>query len=198
MRGKGIARGIAAVLVVAAAAVAYAETHEPEPKVEPAAQHAHAVQHAHAAHASAELAGAHGAHVSTEVREPGAAAPEMTVYLTPTCGCCGAGVDHVKEHGFTVNLVYQDDLSDVRRQHGVPPELTSCHMGVVDGFAVEGHVPADVVHRLLRERPSVLGIAVPGMPAGSPGMELPNGRVDRYGVYTFDSNGPGQLYELRP
>src|SRR5690606_22054295 len=100
---------------------------------------------------------------------------EVTVYATPTCGCCGAWMEHLRANGFTVNVVYQDDLTAIRQEHKVPAELTSCHLGVVDGFAVEGHVPAEVVVRLLKERPEVLGLAVPGMVTGSPGMEHPNG-----------------------
>jgi hypothetical protein len=126
-----------------------------------------------------------------------AALPEMVVYQTPTCGCCGAWADHVKEAGFQVRIVYRDDLTEVRRTHNVPPALASCHVGVVEGYAVEGHVPADVVKRLLRERPEVSGISVPGMPVGSPGMEAWDGRRDPYEVYTFGPDGPIDVYEYR-
>lgn len=126
-----------------------------------------------------------------------AAGVEMTVYATPTCGCCGAWIEHMRANGYNVQVVYQDDLSAVRREHRVPPGLTSCHMGVVEGFAVEGHVPADVVTRLLAERPAVLGVAVPGMPIGSPGMEHPEGLVQPYEVVTFDADGPVAVYEFR-
>lgn len=120
---------------------------------------------------------------------------EMTVYATPTCGCCGGWVDHMRENGFTVRVVYQDDLSDVRERHRLPAELVSCHMGVVQGFAVEGHVPASVVHRLLAERPEVLGIAAPGMPAGSPGMEMPDGFVQPYDVISYDAGGRLRVFQ---
>jgi hypothetical protein len=126
-----------------------------------------------------------------------AAPAEMTVYATPTCGCCGAWVDHVRDSGIAVRVVYQDDLSAIRREYRVPNALASCHMGVVEGFAVEGHVPADVIHRLLRERPEVLGIAVPGMPIGSPGMEHPDGHVMPYEVISFDESGPIAVFEFR-
>jgi hypothetical protein len=121
---------------------------------------------------------------------------EMTVYATPTCGCCGAWIEHMRENGFAVEVVYRDDLSSVRAEHKLPRELTSCHLGVVDGFAVEGHVPAQVVRRLLRERPEVLGIAAPGMPAGSPGMELPDGSRTSYEVFTYDETGPVGVFEF--
>lgn len=125
-----------------------------------------------------------------------AAAAEVVVYATPTCGCCEGWVEHLRENGFAVRVVHQNDLSAIRAQHKVPGALASCHMGVVDGFAVEGHVPANVVRRLLAERPEVLGIAVPGMPAGSPGMEQPNGYVEPYEVYTFDASGPRGVFEF--
>jgi hypothetical protein len=119
-----------------------------------------------------------------------AAAPEMVVYATPTCGCCTGWVEHMREEGFAVRVVYQNDLSQVRREHRLPPALVSCHMGVVDGFVVEGHVPAHVVRRLLEERPEILGIAVPGMPIGSPGMEHPQGFTETFEVFSFDASGP--------
>ena len=135
--------------------------------------------------------------ITAACAEATAAPPEMTVYATPTCGCCGAWIEHMRESGFTVQVVYQDDLSAIRREHRVPAEVTSCHMGVVGGFVVEGHVPAAVVNRLLTERPAVLGVAVPGMPVGSPGMEHPSGVVQPYDIYTFDAQGPTAVYEHR-
>lgn len=125
-----------------------------------------------------------------------AAAPEVTVYATPTCGCCGAWMDHMRESGFTVKAVYQEDLSAIRAEHGLPRELMSCHIGVVDGYAVEGHVPAGAVRRLLRERPEVLGIAAPGMPAGSPGMEMPDGSRTPYEVFSWNEDGPVGVFEF--
>jgi hypothetical protein len=123
--------------------------------------------------------------------------PEVVVYKTPTCGCCTAWEDHLREHGFTVTSVVQNDLTMAKQVHGVPPALQSCHTGVVEGYAIEGHVPADVIRRLLRERPEVRGIAVPGMPTGSPGMEHPSGRKDPYEIYTFDENGPSAVFDVR-
>jgi hypothetical protein len=100
-------------------------------------------------------------------------APVVKVWRTPTCGCCGAWVRHLEASGFRVEVTIQDDLSAIKAKHGVPPGLESCHTAVVGGYVVEGHVPADDVKRLLRERPPVAGLVVPGMPAGSPGMEAP-------------------------
>jgi hypothetical protein len=90
-----------------------------------------------------------------------------------------------------------DDLAPVKRRLGVPPALQSCHTAVVDGYVVEGHVPADVIDRLLRERPAVVGIAVPGMPLGSPGMESPGRPAERYQVVAFDRNGRTTVYAQR-
>lgn len=101
------------------------------------------------------------------------AAPVVQVWRTPTCGCCGAWVRHMEANGFRVEVTMQDDLSAIKAKHGVPRSLESCHTGVVGGYVVEGHVPAGDVKRLLRERPPVAGLVVPGMPAGSPGMEGP-------------------------
>ena len=125
---------------------------------------------------------------------PAAAEGVVTVYKTPTCGCCAKWVDHLKEHGFTVEVVDQPDVSPVKREHSVPQAFASCHTALVDGYAIEGHVPADVIARLLRERPKVAGIAVPGMPIGSPGMEVPGRAPDRYDVLTFDKQGKTAVY----
>lgn len=127
----------------------------------------------------------------------GEAGPEVVVYKTPTCGCCTAWEDHLRENGFRVKSVVQDNLAMAKQVNGVPAALQSCHTGVVEGYAIEGHVPADVIHRLLKERPEVRGIAVPGMPTGSPGMEHPSGHTDRYEIYTFDETGPKAVYEVR-
>jgi hypothetical protein len=107
----------------------------------------------------------------------------MTVYKTPWCGCCGAWVDHLRTAGFTVDVRDLDDLAPVKRMAGVPEALASCHTGAVDGYTIEGHVPAHLVRRLLDERPAVRGLAVPGMPIGSPGMEGPS--PEPYTVYSF-------------
>lgn len=115
------------------------------------------------------------------------ASESMTVYKSPWCGCCGAWVEHLKAHGFSVNVVQMDDLAAVKERYGIAPQLQSCHTGVIDGYVIEGHVPAQDVTRLLAERPEARGIAVPGMPVGSPGMEQGDQR-DPYAVLLFDDN----------
>jgi len=145
---------------------------------------------------SALLVAGFGATACSDAAAADGAAPELTVYATPTCGCCGGWIEHMRENGFTVEVVYQNDLSAIRAEHHLPPELVSCHMGVVDGFAVEGHVPAATVHRLLAERPAVLGISAPGMPVGSPGMEHPDGLTETYQIVSWDESGPKAVYEV--
>lgn len=113
----------------------------------------------------------------------------MKVYASPTCGCCGFWVEHVQEHGFEVEEEHRADMGEVKRALGVEPRLSSCHTAVVGDYVIEGHVPAADVRRLLAEAPSVRGLTVPGMPVGSPGMEVPSGEVDEYQVLTFTSDG---------
>ena len=120
----------------------------------------------------------------------------MVVYKTPTCGCCRSWVDHVQQAGFQVEVHDMADVQPVKSEHGLPQHLASCHTAIVDGYVIEGHVPADVIRRLLRERPQVAGIAVPQMPAGSPGMEM-GGRKDPYDIIAFARNGTVSVYESR-
>lgn len=119
----------------------------------------------------------------------------VTVYKSPTCGCCTKWEEHLRENGFNVVSVPRDDMNAIKREHGIPQGLQSCHTALVNGYAVEGHVPADVIRKLLTERPRVKGVAVPGMPMGSPGMEGPT--KDEYEVYTFDATGPKDVYAVR-
>ena len=121
----------------------------------------------------------------------------MVVYKSPTCGCCGAWVEHVRAAGYTVQEVNVDDVTPYKQKHGVPLDLASCHTGVIGGYAVEGHVPADVIDRLLKERPKhARAIAVPGMPLGSPGMEAGN-QKQPYNVMLIDRKGKRSVYAKR-
>ncbi len=122
-------------------------------------------------------------------------ATEVTVYKNPSCVCCTKWVEHLRANGFDVRAVDASDLAQVKGRHGVPSELAACHTAIVDGYVVEGHVPADVIQRLLKERPAVAGIAVPGMPVGSPGMEGPY--REPYDVLTFDRDGATRIYASR-
>ena len=124
-----------------------------------------------------------------------AAAPVITVYKSPSCGCCKNWVDHVKAAGFTVEVHDVDNLSDIKADAGVPASARSCHTAIVGGYAIEGHVPAATVQRLLKEKPAIAGIAVPGMPVGSPGMEVPGQAADKYDVVAFKADGSTSVYE---
>jgi hypothetical protein len=112
------------------------------------------------------------------------AAPVISVYKSPTCGCCNDWVDHLKDNGFEVKTYDSNNMGDIKQRLGVTPQLASCHTAMVDGYVLEGHVPAKDIKRLLEQRPKVTGLTVPGMPMGSPGME--GNRVDKYDVLTFD------------
>jgi hypothetical protein len=122
-----------------------------------------------------------------------AAGPKMQVYKTPTCGCCGKWVQHLRDNGFEVAVQDVPDTSPYRRKYGVPDQLASCHTGFVESYAVEGHVPAREIRRILREKPKAAGLAVPGMPAGSPGMEAP--RSQAYSVLLVGVGGEVTVYE---
>lgn len=124
---------------------------------------------------------------------PVAWAAEVVVYKSPTCGCCKLWVQHLRDNGFTVMTRDVADLTPIKIKQGVAPELASCHTALVDGYVIEGHVPARDIRRLLRERPKVTGLAVPGMPIGSPGMEQGALR-DHYQVLTFTPAGARSVY----
>ena len=115
------------------------------------------------------------------------ASPAIVVYKTEGCGCCNGWVEHLQAAGFDVDARDVSDLMSIKGDAGVPADLSSCHTALIDGYVVEGHVPAYVIRKLLEERPEVLGITVPGMPVGSPGMEGPNAKP--YEVLSFDREG---------
>ena len=114
---------------------------------------------------------------------------KVTVSKDPSCGCCTGWANHIRGAGFPVEIVETADLEPVKKRLGVPDELAACHTAEVDGYVVEGHVPATAVERLLRERPKAVGLAVRGMPAGSPGMEVPGLAPETYDVVLFGPAG---------
>jgi len=119
---------------------------------------------------------------------------QVTVYRSPSCGCCGAWIEHLKKNGFEVVEHQTGDMNTVKDRFGVPLKLRSCHTALVDGYVIEGHVPATEIRRLLWERPQVKGLAVPVMPSGSPGMEV-SGRKDAYSVLQFTQDGKTEVYQ---
>lgn len=116
----------------------------------------------------------------------------ITVYKSPYCGCCTGWIEYLKSNGFEVTVVEQHDLSDLKAKYGIRPKLQSCHTAIVDGYAIEGHVPVDDIWKLLDERPNVTGLTAPGMPQMSPGMSSiePKG----YDVLSFDRNGRTEVF----
>jgi hypothetical protein len=124
-----------------------------------------------------------------------AAGIPMVVYKDPNCGCCTKWVGLMRSAGFEVSTRDTADMAAIKTRYKVPAELGSCHTAMVGGYVVEGHVPADLINRLLKEKPKVLGLAVPGMPMGSPGMEAPT--KDAYEVLTFNAAGKTSVFARR-
>lgn len=148
--------------------------------------------------ASTSMNGTEAARGQTEAVQASAAAlPVVTVYKSPTCGCCSDWVEHMREAGFEVEAHDVNDLHEVKARLGVRPQHQSCHTATVGDYVIEGHVPADLVQKLLKEQPQVSGLAVPGMPRGSPGMEMPDGTKDAYDVIAFTTDGESAVYASR-
>ncbi len=148
----------------------------------------------HDAHAPSAIGEAASLAVAAALptRTDAGALPKALVYKTPACGCCSLWVDHLREAGFEVDARDLNDIVPVKMDAGVPPRMSSCHTALIDGYVVEGHVPAEHVKRLLEERPDIAGIAVPGMPIGSPGMEGPGARP--YRILSWDRQGEVEVY----
>lgn len=131
---------------------------------------------------------------------PGMAAtalPQVDVFKSATCGCCGAWVEHLRSAGFRVKVTVVDDTTAARRRLGMPDAFGSCHTATVGGYVLEGHVPADQVKRLLASGTPAIGLAVPGMPPGSPGMEV-GSRKDPYQIFLIDKQGRGTVFATYP
>ena len=131
---------------------------------------------------------------------PALAAPSaagLQVFKSPTCGCCGAWVEHMRAAGFTATVTEVDDTKAVRKRLGLPDRYGSCHTATVAGYVIEGHVPAAEVKRLLTMRPMALGLAVPGMPPSAPGMDVP-GRQDPYDVLLIGTEGRSKVFATYP
>ena len=119
----------------------------------------------------------------------------IKVYKDPNCGCCKEWVKHLEANGFKVETMDMPDLSLLKQKYGVKPEIQACHTAIVGDYVVEGHVPADLIKQMLKDKPAIAGLAVPGMPQGSPGMEGAN--KERYDVLTFDRAGRTTVYAQR-
>ena len=118
----------------------------------------------------------------------------IEVYKSPTCGCCSAWVSHLRDNGLTVRVTDTEKVDEIKTSHGIPRQAQSCHTAVVSGYVVEGHVPAADIQRLLKERPGIAGIAVPGMPVGSPGMEVQGVKPQPFHVLAFTKDGSTRIF----
>jgi len=123
--------------------------------------------------------------------------PEMVVTKDPSCGCCGAWIDHVSKAGFSAEVIESSEVNRLKTRLGVPQALASCHTAEVGGYVIEGHVPADAIKRLLAQKPQARGLAVPGMPVGSPGMEVAGAENDTYDVILFGPAGQTSFARYR-
>ncbi len=143
--------------------------------------------------AGAVAAGVAGQRVWAEPAALRAPTP-ITVYKSRTCGCCAQWVDHVKANGFMPTVHDEEEMDAIKDELGVPKSVRSCHTAMVGKYLVEGHVPARDIHRLLKERPALAGLAVPGMPSGTPGMLAPGAAPEPYDVVGFDAAGQTSLF----
>ncbi|MGH8188865.1 MAG: DUF411 domain-containing protein, partial [Steroidobacteraceae bacterium] len=138
--------------------------------------------------AAAPPAGAEDAAADTDTA-PANLKPAVLVHKSSTCGCCRVWIDHMQSHGFPVKSIDDEDIGPIKERLGVPYGQGSCHTAEVEGYFIEGHVPANEVERLLAEKPKAKGLTVPGMPIGSPGMEVPGVAPQSYNVFSFDRQG---------
>jgi hypothetical protein len=119
-------------------------------------------------------------------------AEEVFVYKDPSCVCCGRWIDHMRQNGFSVTVSDVDDMTPIKFKMGVPEAMESCHTAQIGDYVVEGHVPADDIKRMLRERPAIKGLTVPGMPMSAPGMDSPDN--EPYAVLAFETTGRSRVY----
>ncbi len=124
----------------------------------------------------------------------GHAETKIQVYKNPSCGCCINWVKHLTRNGFSADVTAADNRQPLQSYMGVPADKGACHTAIVEGYFIEGHVPAEDIKRLLKERPDITGLAVPGMPVGSPGMENPNYPAADYDVLAIDKDGNSSVF----
>ena len=120
---------------------------------------------------------------------------DMTVYRSPSCGCCGVWIEHAQKHGFKIEDIKTNEMEAIKQKHNVPAELASCHTTIIDGYVMEGHIPADDIKRFLAEKPNdKIGLTVPGMPIGTPGMEAKDIKQP-FQVLAFDEKGEVEVFQ---
>ncbi|MEA5536704.1 DUF411 domain-containing protein [Crocosphaera sp. XPORK-15E] len=119
---------------------------------------------------------------------------EMTVYRSPSCGCCGIWVEHAEKHGFKIKDIKTDDMASIKQKYQITSDLESCHTAIIDGYVMEGHIPADDIKRFLKEKPNMIGLSVPGMPLGTPGMEAGD-KKQPFAVFAFNKTGEVEVFQ---
>ena len=140
---------------------------------------------------------AHGGVQGMEVMPDTSSAngPAITIMRSASCGCCTRWGEHIAAAGFAITDVVTEEMDRVKQQHGIPDELASCHTAVVEGYVIEGHVPASSIQRLLRERPAIKGLTAPGMPMGSPGMDGPGITPESFDVLAIGTDGKTRVFD---
>ncbi|OCQ90445.1 CopG family transcriptional regulator [Nostoc sp. MBR 210] len=119
---------------------------------------------------------------------------EIIVYRSPSCSCCGDWLEHIQKHGFKIKQdIKTDEIEAIKQKYNLPPEFASCHTAIIDGYVMEGHVPADDIKRFLKQKPQLAGLAVPAMPVGTPGMEMGDTKQP-FSVVAFNKNGDVQVF----
>lgn len=118
---------------------------------------------------------------------------EMTVYRSPSCGCCSIWIEHAKKHGFKITDIKTDNMAAIKQQYHISPDLESCHTAIIDGYVMEGHIPADDIKRFLKQKPDAIGLSVPGMPLGTPGMEAGETKQP-FAVFAFNKTDNPQVF----
>ena len=119
---------------------------------------------------------------------------EMTVYRSPSCGCCGVWIEHAQKHGFKIKDIKTNEMEALKQKYNIPAELASCHTTIINGYVMEGHIPADDIKRFLAQKPDMTGLAVPGMPIGTPGMEAKNIKQP-FQVLAFNDKGKVEVFK---
>ncbi len=119
---------------------------------------------------------------------------DITVYRSPSCGCCSGWIKHLQEHQFNVIDIKTNNMNKLKQKYGIPSKLASCHTAIIDDYVIEGHVPAADIKQLLSQKPNIIGLTVPEMPVGTPGMEMGN-RKDPFSVLTFDKDGNTTIFK---
>jgi hypothetical protein len=126
--------------------------------------------------------------------QPDSKAALITVYRSPYCGCCGGWLEHLKTHGFQTTDIKTSDMEALKQKYNLPEEMASCHTAIIDGYVIEGHVPANDIKRLLKEKPNIAGLSVPQMPVGTPGMDMGD-KKEPFAVLAFHDNGKVEVFK---